>query len=192
MFVYLITNTINGKRYVGQTKQTLANRWSMHVAKNHCRYLHNAIQKYGRENFIIEALFDVLNKELANEFEIEYIERYKTMYPNGYNILPGGDNRPPLSEEAKRKISEFHKGKKHRLGHSPSEETRRKLSLANKGKTLSFEHRKKISLAHVGIGHSEESRKKMSIQRIGRRHSEETRQKMSLSQQERRMKESNV
>jgi group I intron endonuclease len=209
MFVYLITNTINGKRYIGQTKQTLAKRWNMHVSKNHCRYLYSAIQKYGRENFIIEVLFDVPTKELANEFEIEYIDRYRTMFPNGYNILPGGDDRPPMSDEAKKKISEQHKGKKHRLGHSPSEETRKKLSLANKGKTLSLEHRKKISDSHLGIGHSEESRRMMSIARVGKKHSEETRKKMSLAQkgkkrseesrqnmklaqQARRLKESNV
>lgn len=213
MFVYLITNTINGKRYVGQTKQTLANRWSMHVAKNHCRYLYNAIHKYGKENFIIEVLFDVPTKELANEFEIEYIDQLRTMFPNGYNILPGGDDRPPLSEEAKKKISEQHKGKRHRLGQSPSEETRIKLSLANKGKTLSEEHKQKIAASHIGIIHSEESRRKMSetrkgrpgtrlgqsvsedsrikmrLAKLGKKISPETRQKMCLAQQARRSKE---
>jgi group I intron endonuclease len=92
MFVYLITNTINGKRYVGQTRQTLAKRWIAHCSKNRCRYLYNAIQKYGRQSFSIESIVEVPTLELANEFEIEYIERYKTQYPNGYNICSGGES----------------------------------------------------------------------------------------------------
>ena len=47
MFVYLITNTINGKRYVGQTKRTLHERWWQHTHQKNCRYLSAAINKYG-------------------------------------------------------------------------------------------------------------------------------------------------
>jgi predicted GIY-YIG superfamily endonuclease len=49
MIVYLITNTANGKRYVGQTNQSLAARWWGHVNRNHCRILYNAIEKHGKE-----------------------------------------------------------------------------------------------------------------------------------------------
>jgi len=213
MFVYLITNIVNGKRYVGQTKQSLAQRWNMHVAKNHCCYLYNAIHKYGRKNFNIEALVEVSTRELANEFEIEYISRYKTMFPNGYNILPGGDEPRPLSEEERKKLSDRMKGNKFGFGISPSEETRKKLSLANKGKMLSFEHRQKIAASHIGIKPSEEAKQKMRkggrnypdtrrgvseevkhrlrISHLGKKDSEETRQKKALAQQARRARELN-
>lgn len=168
MFVYLITNTVNGKRYIGQTKQTLQKRWIMHVNKNHCRYLYNAIHKYGRENFLMEPLCEIPTRELANDFEIEYIKRYRTMFPNGYNIQPGGDDRPELTVEQKKAISERHKGNKYCLGKVTSEETKRKLSDINKGKVLTEEHKAKIAASHIGIGHTEESKRKMSLSRTGK------------------------
>ena len=213
MFIYLITNLINGKRYIGQTKQSLSARWNMHVSKNHCRYLYNAIQKHGRENFSMEVLFDVPTKELANEFEIEYIKRYCTLFPNGYNILPGGDDRPPLTEKQRQAISKLHKGNKYRVGHVPSEETKRKLSLANTGKKMTHEQRQKLSAAmkgnknpsgrhvseetrrKIGSAHkgkilSKETKQQLSIAHSGKKATEETRENMRLAQQKRRLNES--
>src|SRR5271166_4821159 len=161
MIVYLVTNTINGKRYVGQTSQRLAARWWGHVRRDHCRILHNAIAKHGKENFSVEAICEVPTKELANEFEKEYIARYCTLAPNGYNIQLGGDNRPPMSEEQKEKLRQQMTGNKFRLGLSPSEETKEKLRAVNLGKTLSQKHRDKIALSHVGIKPTKETREKM-------------------------------
>lgn len=201
MFVYLVTNTVNGKRYIGQTRQTLVRRWNAHACKNHCKYLYNAIQKYGKENFLVELICEVPTLDLANEFEIEYIERYRTMFPNGYNILPGGDKPRLMSEEERIKLSERMKGNKYRLGQSPSKETRLKLSEANTGKVLSETHRKKISekllgnkngaysLRNFGKKNSEESNLKRSLATKGRPKSEETRQRMLVAQQSRRLKE---
>jgi hypothetical protein len=61
-----------------------------------------------------------------------------------------------FSEETKKKLSEAHKGKTH------SEESKRKMSEVNKGKTLSEEHKRKISEAKKGKTFSEESKRKMS------------------------------
>lgn len=214
MFVYLITNIINGKRYVGQTKQTLAHRWNGHVQKDHCRYLYNAIHKYGKQNFIIEVICEVPTLELANEFEIEYIERYRTMFPNGYNITPGGNEPKPLSEEERKKLSERMKGNKFGAGISPSEQTRKKLSLANVGKILSEQHKAKIAASHVGITPTDETRKKLSesrrkhsgpnlgkkmsdeikhkfrLAKLGKKMSQEARLNMAAAQQARRLRES--
>ena len=169
MFVYLITNIIDGKRYVGQTRQTLAKRWLAHTSKNRCRYLYNAIMKYGKENFIIEPICEVPTRELANEFEIEYIDRYKTLAPNGYNICVGGDNR-----------THSWLGKKH------SEASKLKMSISrkrhsgpNKGREFSGEWREKLRLAKLG----------KPSNRKGTHASEETRLKMSQSQQARRLRE---
>jgi len=213
MFVYLITNSVNGKRYVGQTSQTLTQRWKDHRTHGHCRYLHNAIQKYGKENFIVEPICEVSTRELANELEKEYIERYRTLAPNGYNLELGGDAKGSclvgrkLSEETKRKLSNALKGR------TIPEATRVAASLANLGRPLSDEHCQKISRAlkgnKNGLGRvvsgdvrerlskalsgrkfSEKWRQKLSQAKLGRKLSAETRQRMVIAQQARRLIES--
>jgi group I intron endonuclease len=95
-YIYLITNKITKKQYVGQTiRPDINERWKRH---RYCdkRYvgqiLYNAYKKYGIENFdykIICICFD----EDTNKYEEEYIKKYNTIYPNGYNLLSGGNNR---------------------------------------------------------------------------------------------------
>ena len=53
-YIYLITNSVNGKQYVGQTKTTIEHRFKQHISKkkiSHCSALGGAIEKYGEENF---------------------------------------------------------------------------------------------------------------------------------------------
>lgn len=83
----------NGKRYFGQTKRTLEERFG----KNGINYkdsplLWNAIQKYGWENISHILIKDDLTKEEANKYETAYIKSYKTYDRNyGYNLTFGGD-----------------------------------------------------------------------------------------------------
>jgi group I intron endonuclease len=98
MIVYLVTNTINGKRYVGQTSQSLERRWFLHQHRKSCKALHSAINKYGAENFTIEVLFSPPTREQAGELEIEYIDRYNTKAPNGYNLTQGGEGVKALPD----------------------------------------------------------------------------------------------
>jgi group I intron endonuclease len=181
MIIYLITNTINGKRYIGQTNQNLSARWWSHKNRENCSALHSAILKYGKENFTVETLFNVPTRELANEFEKEYIIRYCTLVPNGYNIQPGGDDRPPMSEEQKERLRKQMTGNKFCLGLSPTEETRQKLRLANLGKTLSEEHKRKISESHKGIKPAQETREKLRAAKQGTTIPLEVRIKMRIS-----------
>jgi group I intron endonuclease len=109
MFVYLITNTIDGKRYIGQTTTSLEERWRVHKIAKNCRYLHAAIEKHGEENFTIEAICEPPTIELMNEFEAEYIRRYNTLAPNGYNLTEGG-RVPRHHEDTRKKMSLSHKG----------------------------------------------------------------------------------
>lgn len=71
-----------------------------------------------------------------------------------------------LSEETKRKMSKAQKGKKPHLGHHHTDETKRKLSKMKKGVKKSEGTRKKMSEAKKGIKHSEEHKRKISIARI--------------------------
>jgi len=202
MFVYLITNTINGKRYVGQTTQTLEERWSQHCASGGCCALNSEIKKHGAENFIIEAICEPPAEELMDEFEKEYIIRYNTLVPNGYNLMTGGaaprhsiETRNKLSkahtgkilsEEQKKKISQSLLGNTWNIGRHPSEETRAKLSEAGRGRKHTSETIKKMKLIQGNrsedwLNKLSESAKGRVKRPIGFKHSEETKLKMSLA-----------
>ena len=112
MFVYLITNITNGKRYIGQTTMSLEKRWHFHKILKNCRALHGAIKKYGEKNFIIESIIEPPTVELMNEFEAEYIQRYNTLVPSGYNLTEGG-RVPRHSAETKEKMRRSHTGTTH-------------------------------------------------------------------------------
>lgn len=97
--IYLITNKVNGKQYVGKTKYTLAHRFTQHCTRDYHTYIHNAIQKYGRENFKIEEICKT-DDEHWKELETFYIKFYHTHYTEGgYNVSWGGDNNP-MDEES--------------------------------------------------------------------------------------------
>ena len=92
-YIYKITNKINGKVYIGQTIHTIERRFSRHclLNQNGCVALHNAIIKYGKENFIVELVEEVPVEKL-NEREIYWISYYKSTDKKfGYNILLGGN-----------------------------------------------------------------------------------------------------
>jgi group I intron endonuclease len=120
-FIYKITNTINGKCYIGETtKSDPEKRWYQH--KNTikrgvgCPALQNSVVKHGIDNFKFEILIICFDED-RYKYEIEYIKKYNTLIPNGYNILEGGPG------------GSF-KGKKH------SEETKQLLSKNNKQKYI--------------------------------------------------------
>ena len=88
--IYKITNLVNGKVYIGQTIQGITARWNGHLHKDGCKFIHNAINKYGRNNFKIEVL-EYCHKDLLDEREIYWISYYNSNDRHyGYNILKGG------------------------------------------------------------------------------------------------------
>lgn len=84
--IYLITNNVNGKRYVGKTKKTANQRFKRHKysAVEPKTYLHKALAKYGFENFKIEVLEECTNLDQRERHWI------KTLKPE-YNMTIGGD-----------------------------------------------------------------------------------------------------
>jgi group I intron endonuclease len=94
MIIYLVTNTVNGKRYVGQTVKPLHKRWLDHIRKSRLiatrMALHSAIRKYGSDSFTIQEIAKGTSLEDLNRLEIEYIRSLKTLAPNGYNLSQGG------------------------------------------------------------------------------------------------------
>ena len=103
-FIYVITNKINNKQYIGKTEDTIENRWKTHrndmsKKSEEKRPLYSAMRKYGIENFTIEKIEEVNNNSLSDR-EVFYIESYKT-YSYGYNATYGGDGRSKVSQEEK-------------------------------------------------------------------------------------------
>lgn len=104
-FIYKITNTINGKAYIGQTRRTIKWRFDQHKNCNKKYALYYAIDKYGIKNFKVEQLEECDNSKL-DEREIYWIEFYNT-YHKGYNMTKGGrtgnktQKRPVLQYDMK-------------------------------------------------------------------------------------------
>lgn len=107
--VYLITNKINNKKYVGQTSQTLQERWSQHknVAKKYKnKYaLTNAIRKYGNSNFEINAIDYAKDQNELNFLEALYSVLYNCYVPNGYNLDICGFKKTRRHPSSVRKMS---------------------------------------------------------------------------------------
>lgn len=105
--IYKITNKVNGKSYIGQTRYTLEFRWKQHLHKRDNAYFHNAIHKYGEDNFQLEIL-EECDIELLNSREIYYIAKYNT-FKEGYNLTIGGDgNRRLLLDDKYDEIKELY------------------------------------------------------------------------------------
>ena len=93
--IYKITNQVNNKSYIGQSIH-IEKRVKEHFWKAQCQkdvsfnsILHQAIRKYGAENFKWEVL-EECSIENIDKLEQNYIKQYNTISPNGYNILVGG------------------------------------------------------------------------------------------------------
>ena len=95
-YIYKITNLVNGKIYIGQTSMPLDERFRHHVheafTQKSNRPLYKAMRKYGKDNFIINCVEEVLLEDL-NSKETYYISYYKSYAPLGfgYNATLGGE-----------------------------------------------------------------------------------------------------
>jgi len=164
MFIYVVTNTVNGKQYVGQTTVPIQKRWQRHCAaargaRPDCRVFHAAIRKYGPTSFLIET---ILLKNGASQTDLDARERETiialgTIAPNGYNLKEGG------------------------LGGALHADTKAKLSASLRGRRFSAGHRAKISAALKGRTFSSETLARMSNGQRGRKHSPETLHRLSES-----------
>lgn len=141
--IYLLTNKINNKNYIGKTTVSLNLRIQQHVQaskrRNTNSILHKAILKYGIENFNICILCEDVLENLNNK-EIYYIGIYNSITPNGYNLTKGGDGGI-WTEERKKQFSIIQKIR----GNTPEEKLRR--SERNKERYKNPEQRKITSEA---------------------------------------------
>ena len=100
-YIYLITNDINDKVYVGKTESSIEKRFKQHCSesfKDRCknRPLYRAMQKYGIEHFSVKLLEETEQPEVR---EVYWIDKFQSYY-NGYNATHGGDGKKYLDYQA--------------------------------------------------------------------------------------------
>lgn len=101
--IYKITNLINGEAYIGQTIN-FERRKKEHLKAKDNFAIHNAIRKYGIDNFSWEIL-EECSENLLNEREKYWISYYNT-YKEGYNSTRGGENAEALIQWRKTHLKE--------------------------------------------------------------------------------------
>jgi len=177
-YVYLTTNLITGKQYIGDHSTNNLNDSYIGSGKP---YLLNAVKKYGKSNFRRQILEQFDSKKEAFYNQKKYIEKYNTLYPNGYNLnITGGlQCSEGWSEEAREKMGEKRKGKKAwNKGLSFSKEVKDRMSIAKTGKAHTEEHNKNIGKGLIGKNRgkerSEEFKENVRRFQTGRKKSEET------------------
>ena len=176
--IYKVTNTVNGKIYVGYTKRSAAIRWRWHCTSKYPTVLHSAIKKHGASNFIVETIYCSLNgAHTLNVMEGYFITKYNSHYltGHGYNMTLGGDGNlgykktpeecfrmsqrfrgsgnpmygKTLSAENKLKLSiKFTGAGNPAYGTKLTDEQKRLIGDRHKGRKLSAEHKAKLSQNH--------------------------------------------
>ena len=102
--IYIITNTVDAKQYVGITND-IERRWRRHRGANEDQFLHRAIRKHGLDAFVFTHFADAFSADAAKAIERLLIAEHNTLAPHGYNLTIGGDGTFGFkhSEESKEK-----------------------------------------------------------------------------------------
>lgn len=157
--VYCITNSANGKRYVGITTRSIGKRFSEHLKateKNGCSALARAVRKYGRQAFSIVKIDEAETLEDLHAKESEYIESFCTLVPSGYNLSTRIDGNLVAHADTREKMSVLHKAA------WKTEERRKRGISAAFEKWNSPGYRDRLVSAHIGLKYPEASNKKVS------------------------------
>lgn len=128
-YIIYVHQSPNNKVYIGKTKQKPINRWGydgINYFYNRNTKFSNAIKKYGWNNFKHYITAKNLTLEQANYIEKALIHYHRDVLNNCYNLADGGEGN----------------------GHQHTEETKKKLSLLNRGHVVSKETRLKMAKAN--------------------------------------------
>lgn len=161
-YLYLITNTVNEKAYIGISSNP-SQRFSYHGSLHQARKMAiaRAIRKHGKSSFQLQVLANG-SRSYCEELEKKAIVSFKTAIPSGYNIAKGGQGCSLVPS-------------------SVMDLRNRKISDALTGRPLSDDHKSKIAATLRGRALSEVTKQKLSAVLKGRAHSEEHKQKISLA-----------
>jgi group I intron endonuclease len=169
-FVYITTNLVNGKQYVGDHSTNNINDSYLGSGL----LIQKSMYKYGRKNFKRKILKICETKKEAFNAQEKYINEYNTLFPNGYNISPKGGVgvNDCHAYETKEKIRNSLKGIPKTKEHIENiRKIRRRQGAWNKGKPISENMRKSIiesNKKRAGENHS----------MYGKTHTKEAKEKM--------------
>lgn len=192
--VYAIQCLVNGKSYVGSTKNLIgrkAEHFRLFRKNGHPNiYLQRAWNKYGKDAFIFVILECCPQKRLL-KCEQKFMDKMN-VYKCGFNLRPKAASNFgwKQSKEQRENNSRVHKGQK------VSKEVGRRISDALKGRQLSKEHKKHLSEVSKGVPKSEEHRRSMSKafkgrvgNRKGEHHTEAAKKKIGKAHKGKKLSE---
>jgi len=153
----------DGRRYIGITCRKPEKRWNYGRGYKENSYFTRAIEKYGWKSFTHEILCEGLTRKGASDLEKRFIAYYETTdRTKGFNLELGGLNGDKeLSEETRRKIGDAHRGKYTEAQWAAT------IARRGKGHPHTEEAKKKIGDAHRGRPLSDEHKKKLSEAHMG-------------------------
>ncbi len=170
-YIYLTTNLINNKKYIGRHKAQVFDNYY----KGSGRIIKEAIKKYGRENFKCEVLEWCETLEAAHEREHYWVKYFNAVEdPTFYNLTEGGCGPLEVPEDVKEGLRKAFTGE---LNPAKRPEVREKIKqgkLGNKNPMYgkhpkhTIEHNKKISQAHLGKKFTEDHKQKLSAAKKGK------------------------
>lgn len=192
LYLYLLTNTVNGKQYVGITSRKVTKRYieHLHAAKNGTTLIARALNKYGREAFTLQGIGEASDWSALCQAEQAAILAYNTLVPHGYNMTLGGEGTAglPKSPEHRAKIGNAQRGaKNHQFGKVPAHHAKMLEAIAavrvergdpRKGRALSEAHKQNLSKALTGKTYTEAQKLAHSKAQHGHPQSAETRDKI--------------
>jgi group I intron endonuclease len=157
--IYCVTHVSTGRVYIGQTVQSMQDRWTSHKANSYCVVLHRAIKKYGQGDFSIEEIDRADSKDELDILESFYIAMFgSTNRAMGFNLMSGG-SFGKHSDESKQKMSVSVR----KAYENP--EFKAKLIAAKTGVKHSPERVAKAVIAHTGKTATDAAKKNLSAAR---------------------------
>ncbi len=161
--IYCIINIHNGRTYIGSAINIYI-RWHCHVqelksGKHGNVYLRDAFKKHGLIGLVFSVVERVDDKTNLIAREQFYMERFKSIVPNGYNILPIAGSRlgTKASDETKLKQSVA------RQRYVTSDETKAKISAAHTGRIITDIHKERLSKAAKGVLKTEAHKQSLKV-----------------------------
>jgi group I intron endonuclease len=144
--IYLWTNKITNKHYVGQTINP-EQRKAAHLCEAFTRgsdyYFHRSLRKHGLDAFTYEVLEENIERDRLNERENHYIAKYNSIWPNGYNQCEANS----LAESSIEKMRKTKKRQWQELDEESKKQKLEQLRQSNIGRKKSDSQKKKVAEA---------------------------------------------
>ena len=105
-FIYITTNHVNGRQYIGQKKYDKSGKWKKYLGSG--IVLKRAIEKYGESNFSKEIIEECETKEALDDREKYWIDYYNAVDSDDfYNIASGGDGGNTIAGYSEEQMEQY-------------------------------------------------------------------------------------